>query len=310
MRCSFTLYVIALCSPVAKIGITAFNIFFNNTLLCSVLLNFFYVFLLESEMASVYADPKLRNKRSYIAAEAFDGSFFDYVVTKNINTNVTTGTLVAVPGANASNCPQGRILREVGKRLYPDAHPGITTMMVKVYDANSGLSGYIDPNAPVFAVFNSDKPVEIVDGGDNNGATPHKGQPVFTTGDIITSGGDITAQTGDITATAGDITAGGDITTTGGSLILAQGSTGLFKLPTTLIGSANMAAGTDDGTYRRLVVSTTGVLTTSKIFFTYSGLNNPGFLSAESRINGTSFQIVSTNRNDAGVVQWMIVNNA
>lgn len=267
-------------------------------------------------MASVYADPRLRNKRSYITAGAFDGSFFDYVVTKNVSTNVTTGTLVAVPGANASNCPQGRILREVGKRLYPDAHPGITTMMVKVYDAISCLSGYIDPNAPLFAVFNSDKPVEIVDGGDDNGATPHKGQPVFTTGDIITSGGDITAQTGNITATAGDITAGddisagGDITTTGGSIILAQGSTGLFKLPNTLIGTANMASGTDDGTYRRLNVSTTGVLTTSKIFFTYSGLNNPGFLSAEARINGTSFQIVSTNRNDAGVVQWMIVNNA
>jgi hypothetical protein len=275
-----------------------------------------FLFLLyRRQMASVFADPRERNKRSYIAAGAFDGSFFDYTVTKNVATNVTTGTLSAVAGA-AGNCPQGRILREIGKRLYPDAHPGITTMMVKVYDAVTGLSGYIDPNAPLFAVFNSDKPVEIVNGGDDNGATPHKGSPVFTTGDIITSGGDITAQTGDITATAGDIiagddiSAGGDITTTGGSIILAQGSTGLFKLPTTLIGSANMAAGTDDLTYRRLVVPATGVLTTSKIFLTYSGLNNPGILSAESRINGTSFQIVSTSRTDAGVVQWMIVNNA
>ena len=112
------------------------------------------------------------------------------------------------------NCPAGRILREVGKRLYPAAHPGISTMMVKVYDANSGLSGYIDPNAPQFAVFNSDKPVEIVDGGDNNGATPHKGQPVYTTGDVI-AGGSLsiggTIQTTSATANSpvGQVTANG-----------------------------------------------------------------------------------------------------
>ena len=117
--------------------------------------------------------------------------------------------------ATASNCPRGRILHEVGVRLYPDAHPGISTMMVKVYDANSGLSGFIDPNAPQFAVFNSDKPVEIVDGGDNNTATPHKGQPVYTTGDIITSGGNITADTGNITASAGEVTAVGQVRSTG-----------------------------------------------------------------------------------------------
>jgi hypothetical protein len=189
-------------------------------------------------------------------------------------------------------------------------------MMVKVYDANSGLSGFIDPNAPQFAVFNSDKPIEIVDGGDNNTTTPHKGSPVFTTGDIITSGGDITAQTGDITATAGDIiagddiSAGGDITTTGGSIVIAQGSTGLFKLPTTLVGVGNMAAGSIVGGFRRLTINTTGVRTTSKIFLTYSGINNAGILSAESIVNGTSFQIVSDNTLDAGTVQWMIINAA
>lgn len=177
-------------------------------------------------MASVYADPRLRNKRHYIAAAAFDSYIYSYATSMSPSTFVTTGSLGSVKGATATNCPQGHILRENGKRLYPDAHPGISTMMVGVYDANSGLSGYIDPNAPQFAVFNSDKPVEMVDGGDNNNvAVPHKGQPVYTRGDVIAEGnaiitGDITATTGDITATAGDITAtAGDITATAGIIV-------------------------------------------------------------------------------------------
>jgi hypothetical protein len=93
--------------------------------------------------------------------------------------------------------------------------------MVGVFDADSGLSGYIDPNAPQFAVFNSDKPVEMVDGGDTNTTTPHKGQPVYTTGDIITSGGNIIAQTGDITASAGQIVAEGQVRSNGVTALTA-----------------------------------------------------------------------------------------
>ena len=155
-------------------------------------------------MASVYADPKLRSKRTYIATSSFNNQLYTYATTMTPPTYVTTGSLGAVTGATAANCPRGHFLRETGARLYPEANPGISTLMVGVYDANSGLKGYIDPNAPIFAVFNSDKPVEMVDGGDNNGATVHKGQPVYTTGDVIAVG-NITAQTGDITAQAGYI---------------------------------------------------------------------------------------------------------
>jgi hypothetical protein len=139
-------------------------------------------------MASVYADPKLRSKRTYIATSSFNGVLYSYATTMTAPTYVTTGTLGAVTGATAANCPRGHLLRETGARLYPEANPGISTLMVGVYDADSGLRGYIDPNAPIFAVFNSDKPVEMVDGGDNNTATPHKGAPVFTTGDVIADG--------------------------------------------------------------------------------------------------------------------------
>jgi hypothetical protein len=141
-------------------------------------------------MASVYADPKLRNKRHYIAASTFNSYVYGYSTTMN-SQFVTTGALTVLPSATTNGkCPQGRILREVGNRLYPDAHPGVSTMMVQVYDANSGVRGYIDPNAPVFAVYNSDKPVEIVDGTEVGTTTAHKGQPVFTTGDVI-AGGDV-----------------------------------------------------------------------------------------------------------------------
>jgi hypothetical protein len=143
-------------------------------------------------MASIHADPRERNKRHYIAASSFNTVFYSYATSMNMQTFNTVGTLSALTSATTSNCPSGRILREVGVRLYPDAHPGISTMMVKVYDANSGLSGYIDPNAPQFAVFNSDKPIEIVDGNEVGTTTPHKGQPVFTTGDVI-AGGEVVA---------------------------------------------------------------------------------------------------------------------
>lgn len=139
-------------------------------------------------MASVYADPKLRSKRTYIAVSSFDSNLYTYTTTMSPTTFETTGALTATTGATAANCPRGHFLRETGARLYPAANPGISTLMVGVYDADSGLRGYIDPNAPNFAVFNSDKPVEMVDGGDNNTATPHKGSPVYTTGDVIADG--------------------------------------------------------------------------------------------------------------------------
>jgi hypothetical protein len=139
-------------------------------------------------MASVYADPKLRSKRTYIATSSFNNQLYTYTTTMTPPTYVTTGSLGAVTGATAAACPRGHLLRETGARLYPEANPGISTLRVGVYDADSGLRGYIDPNAPIFAVFNSDKPVEMVDGGDNNTATPHKGQPVYTTGDVIAEG--------------------------------------------------------------------------------------------------------------------------
>jgi hypothetical protein len=82
---------------------------------------------------------------------------------------VTQGTLTAVTGGTAANCPKGRVLRENGRKLYPSANPGITTYLVGVFDDKTFLNGFIDPNSPVFVPFNTDKPVYLdngVNGGD------------------------------------------------------------------------------------------------------------------------------------------------
>jgi hypothetical protein len=134
-------------------------------------------------------------RRAYITTSAYNTDLYTYTVTTNPTTFVKTGTLAAnVTGATASTCPPNRILRENGKRLYPDANPQISTLMVGVYDAVSGLSGFIDPNAPKFAIYNSDKANYIPNGIDPTTGLTDRGAPVFTAG-TVTAGGTITAQT-------------------------------------------------------------------------------------------------------------------
>ena len=125
-----------------------------------------------------------RSKRSYMSVAAFDTSFFTYTVAMNTTTYVNTGTLTTVSSATAANCPKGRVLRENGKKLFPDANPGITKFLVGVYDSITGFSGFIDPNAPVFTMYNSDKPTYLADTVGPDGRAAAKAPPVFTDGTI------------------------------------------------------------------------------------------------------------------------------
>jgi len=125
-----------------------------------------------------------RSKRSYMSVAAFDTSFFTYTVAMNTTTYVNTGTLTTVSSATAANCPKGRVLRENGKKLFPDANPGITKFLVGVYDSITGFSGFIDPNGPVFTMYNSDKPTYLADTVGPDGRTAAKAPPVFTDGTI------------------------------------------------------------------------------------------------------------------------------
>jgi hypothetical protein len=173
-------------------------------------------------------------RRAYITTSAFNGDLYTYTVTTNPTTFVRTGTLAAnVTGATASSCPANRILRENGKRLYPDANPQISTLMVGVYDAVSGLSGFIDPNAPRFAVYNSDKAYYMPNGIDPTTSLTDQGSPVYTRGTITT----LSLASASTVTTTNTVTGGtGLIATTG--QIRAATSTALATTATiTLDGS-------------------------------------------------------------------------
>jgi hypothetical protein len=137
-------------------------------------------------MASIAHNIKERSTNNYITTGSFNGQFFNYTTSFNTTTLTTTGALTAVTGATVTNCPQGRVLRATGKKLYPGgAYPGVSTMLIGVYDSLSLLSGFIDPNSSVFALYNHDKPVDVIDAFDLSGNVIHKGPPVFTLGDVI-----------------------------------------------------------------------------------------------------------------------------
>ena len=95
-------------------------------------------------------------RRQYISTEAFNNDFFTYTVTTDAN-GLQTGAFTQVADATTVNCPAGRVLRDNGKRLHPGAHPNVTYAMIGVFDPQTFLSGYINPNSPIFAMFNSDK---------------------------------------------------------------------------------------------------------------------------------------------------------
>lgn len=155
-------------------------------------------------MASIAKNIRETSKFSYITTGSFNGQFFNYTTTFNSSNFTTTGSLSAITGATPVNCPQGRILRANGKKLYPGgAYPGVSTMMIGVYDSLSLLSGFIDPNASVFALYNSDKSTDVPDNFDLSGTNViHRGPPVFTLGDVI-AGRQIRSTSSTVLATAG-----------------------------------------------------------------------------------------------------------
>jgi hypothetical protein len=212
--------------------------------------------------------------KSYISTDPYNGNFFTYSVKTGPPPQFKkTGALTVVKGATSVNCPAGNILRENGKKLYPDAYPGVTTYMVGVFDILSNLSGFINPNDPVFAPFNGDRPNYLKDSV--NSQTKNYGAPVFTQGSVMSN----------------------DVTVLG-NLVLNDGNSGnaTFLVSTPVVGP-----------YKKLTVSASNCRSGSIVMLTYAGQNNPGILSAEAITNG-SFQIVSSSTTDLGVVRYMIIN--
>jgi len=206
-------------------------------------------------MALAYEGDNYRSKRSYITTGAFNSVIYQYTTQLNGTTLKNEGKLTAVTTSpagtalTATNCPAGRILRELGMKLYPGVHPGLAVgdtfggavvgttatnkYWVKVFDAQTGVRGYIDPNAALFSVYNSDKSLEIQDAQENAGGAPTRlGQPIFTAGNITTTAGSIIQQrpvnavaTGAVTLTAAQ--------TVGGVVTQAAAGTQNLTLPAT-----------------------------------------------------------------------------
>ena len=171
---------------------------------------------------------------NYISTAAFNSAFFAYTFTQPSPANnfVGSGALSAVVNSSgvavtAADCPAGRVLRTNGKRLYPDA-AGIPvasladrTPLIGVFDYHTNLSGFINPNATVFALYNVDKPVDNVDGTAAGSTNNTRGMSVYTGGNV-NAVGDITSTTGNIVVTAGSFNVGTRIagTTTGTAFVL------------------------------------------------------------------------------------------
>ena len=185
-------------------------------------------------------------RRSYITTAAFHADIFAYTTSFNAATFATTGTLTSLSTlgtATAANCPANRVLRETGKKLYPSGmvnandttygspNPGVRTYMVGVYDPNTFLTGFIDPNAKIFAIYNSDKPDYVARGLNPNGGFTEldTGAPVYTLGSV-TAGTTVTAGTG-VVATAGQVRAA---TITPLTSIIANGAQTAQNLDATL----------------------------------------------------------------------------
>jgi hypothetical protein len=182
-------------------------------------------------MAHIAHNIQERPVLSYITSGSFNGQFFSYETTFNTTTLTTTGALSAVTGATAANCPRGRVLRTNNKKLYPGANPGITTLMVGVYDSISLLSGFIDPNSSVFLVYNGNKSVDIIDGVDLSGGVTHAGPSVFTLGEVIA--GRQIRSTGNVALTT--VTGTG-----GGSQVIDVTLSSLYTLTCSASGAATL----------------------------------------------------------------------
>ena len=138
-------------------------------------------------------------RKSYTAVGSFGLAFFKYEYAMNSETLVEQGILTAV--GTSADCPAGRVLFENGKKIVPTSAPfppiltvspvngtnTLTSYMVGVFDPQSGLSGFIDPNSVNFAINSSDLPVYLNNDLGRGPSTDIKnsGNPIVTNGNIL-----------------------------------------------------------------------------------------------------------------------------
>ena len=151
-------------------------------------------------MSSVSASLQGVPRRQYVSTAAFHTRFFTYEKAAVVN-GVQRYALAQV-STDPLECPKGHILRENGRKLIKDVNidlndPNTTaneyTYLVGVIDttADPAVSGFIDPNSPVFAPFNTDKPYFLdspAEAEDASTGLQDIGAPVYTRGDVTAEG--------------------------------------------------------------------------------------------------------------------------
>ena len=144
------------------------------------------------------------SKRSYIATGVFTTYFYSYTSSRNAN-NQLVYTLAQNASATDAQCKAGHILKENGRKIVfgvnnidTNTTTTLTTSgnrpfyLVGVFDSSSMLSGFIDPNSPLFAPYSTDLP-NFYDRSSSNvtgpdGSTNDMGAPVFTSGSVTAAG--------------------------------------------------------------------------------------------------------------------------
>lgn len=237
------------------------------------------------------------SKRSYIATGVFTTYFYSYTSSRNAN-NQLVYTLAQNASATDAQCKAGHILKENGRKIVfgvnnidTNTTTTLTTSgnrpyyLVGVFDSSSMLSGFIDPNSPLFAPYSTDLP-NFYDRSSTNvtapdGSTNDMGAPVFTSGSI---------------------------TTTGNLVIGATSTVGSGKLNVPATG-ANAIAGTLTLTNAvAVVVSTTAVTASSLIFLSRRTLGGTmGHFSITATSAGASFSVTGS-AGDTSTVNWLIIN--
>jgi hypothetical protein len=152
---------------------------------------------------------------SYISTAPFYNYFFTYTTMVN-SQGTTVGVFSPVSGATVSNCPAARVLRETGRKLYPGANPNVNTYMVSVYDQQTQLTGFIDPNSSVWCIYNNDKPNFWPDGVDPTTLVTDQGLSIYTLGNVTSQGFISTASYLNV---AGNALVVGNVSTLGNLLV-------------------------------------------------------------------------------------------
>jgi hypothetical protein len=179
-------------------------------------------------MSSVAGSLNLVPRRQYVSTGDFRSRFFTYTQTGTTARGVPIFALSQVSNTPGI-FPKGHILRENGRKLIKDVNPNLNdptnttvqyTYLVGVINttADPNVAGFIDPNSPLFAPFNTDKTYFLDDPNEANDASTglqDLGPPVYTRGDITTTAGNILATAGSVTAGNGLLMNSGTFNITG-----------------------------------------------------------------------------------------------